>query len=70
MAKVNNMVLVLTVLLLVISLFGTFMLMSNISFETPGGPVGQGEVKFGVLPEPGQDADTGYVGFKILPEES
>jgi hypothetical protein len=70
MAKVNNLVLALTIVLLFISLVGTFTLLGNINFETPGVPGGvqQGQVKVSILPEPGSDAATGFVGFKVLPE--
>jgi hypothetical protein len=72
MAKVNNMLLVLTILLLIISLLGTFSLLSKVSFERPGGgPSGvkHGEVKITVLPETEvtDGSATGYVTLTVEP---
>lgn len=72
MAKSNNVLLVLTIMLLLVSLFGTFALLSNIVFEiTPaeGPPATQkGEIKLEILPEPGSMSTTGQIGLEILSE--
>lgn len=69
MAKSNNVLLALTVVLLLVSLFGTFALMNSITFKTPpAGPspgIQQGEIKLGILPEPSYDSTTGYIGLEI-----
>ena len=72
MAKVNNMLLVLTILLLIISLIGTFTLLSKVTFETPGGGPSNtkhGEVKFRILPETEviDGSATGYVALTVEP---
>jgi hypothetical protein len=73
MTKSNNILLVLSIVLLLISAFGTFTLLSNITFETPPAEVPKtiqtGEIRLSILPDPGSDSATGYVGLTILPEE-
>lgn len=74
MAKSNNIILVLAIVLLLVSLFGTFTLLGKINFETPSEPspgVQKGEVKFVVLPipEPSSMSTTGHIGFVVNLEE-
>jgi hypothetical protein len=69
----NNILLVLTLLLVLVSLFGTVTLLNNIEFtQYPDGgspTVKNGEVKIEILPEPTKSmSTTGYMSVKILPE--
>ena len=72
MAKSNNVLLVLTVVLLLVPLFTTFTLLSNITFEAPpAGPspaIQHGYIGVTILPE-SHDSATGEISVKILPEE-
>jgi hypothetical protein len=73
MAKSNNMVLVLVVVLLAISVLGTVLIVSSMPFE--GSPSsGQastttGKVSVTITPGPGSDSATGYVSLTILPSK-
>jgi len=71
MAKNNNIILVLTLLLLLVSVFGTLSLMNKITFESPRSSpaVERGEIKVEVIPEPGSDSMTGQIALTILPRE-
>jgi hypothetical protein len=69
----NNVLLVLTILMLLVSIFGTLTLLNNITFVTPPvkppSAIQRGEIGFTVLPEPGSDSAIGYIGLTVLPEE-
>jgi hypothetical protein len=70
MAKANNMVLVLSIILLMISVIGTFVMIEKISLNVPGEghkSVQQGIVGFTILPTLEGDSATGRIGVAILP---
>lgn len=72
MVKSNNFLLVLTMVLLLISVIGTFTMLSKITFETtpaenPG--VKNGEITFEIYPDPGSASGTGYMTLTIEAEE-
>ena len=71
MERVNNLVVALTIVLLIISLFGTFTLIGKINFVQPAHSptnVQTGKVGFQIT-EPGTISLTGHVGLEVLPEE-
>ena len=68
MAKVNNLLLVLTILLLFISIFGTVALMDITRFEGPvkqPSNIAKGELKLKIEPGPGSDSVTGRIALNI-----
>ena len=72
MAKMNNLLLVLTILLLLISIFGTVALMDVTSFEGPvkqPSNVAKGELKLTIEPGPGSDSVTGRILLDIKGSE-
>lgn len=74
MAKSNNMVFILAVVLLLVSVFGAFVLLSSVTFVTPPvvGPqtTQHGELKLTILPDRQTSmSTTGYLGFEIPPGE-
>ncbi len=73
MVKSNNILFILAIVLLLVSVFGTFALLNSINFVTipAKGPqtTQQGEIKLTILPGPGSMSTTGYIGVNILPEE-
>jgi len=70
MAKTNNLVLILSVVLLIVSIVGTFVMIEKVSFGIPGEgpkPVQQGKVELTILPAPAGVSSTGMIGVAILP---
>jgi len=72
MVETKNMLFTLSVILLVISLFGTYIVLTPVDTYPSRAPesVQEGKVKLNILPGPGSDAVTGKVALKILPEET
>jgi len=72
MAKTSNLVLVLSVVLLITSIVGTFVMIEKVSFGIPGEspkPVQQGKVELTILPTPAGVSSTGMIGVAILPSK-
>jgi len=72
MEEANNIILVLSVLLLIISVVGTALLLEKISVGTTVPTVQttqRGEVKLTILPPPNSVSTTGHIGLNILPGE-
>jgi len=73
MVKTNNTILFLSVILLIISLAGTFLMLEKTSFNLPGEgpePVQQGKVELTILPAPAGVSSTGMIGVAILPSKT
>lgn len=70
MVETKNVLFALSAILLVISLFGTYVVLTPIDTSPSEAPrsVQKGKVKLNILPDPGSDSVTGKVVLAILPE--
>ncbi len=69
MDAAKRVIFVLSVLLIVFSLVGSYVVFQKIGFqpETSSQSVQQGEIKLTILPPARGASATGYVGFKVVP---